>query len=71
MRAFHLAGRCTGCKACQEACPVDIPLGLLNRKVAKEVARLFGTPETGKDPTRPEPLTIFRRDEVLEGASHA
>ena len=37
MRAYHLAGRCVGCDACVTVCPMDIPLGKLNRKVAKEI----------------------------------
>jgi formate dehydrogenase subunit beta len=36
-RAFHLTGRCVGCGECERACPVDIPLTLLNRKLEKLV----------------------------------
>jgi ferredoxin len=42
VRAFHLSGRCTGCGECERACPMDIPLSLLNRKMAVESERLFG-----------------------------
>ena len=41
-RAFHLAGRCINCGACEEACPVDIPLMLLNRFLARQVKHHFG-----------------------------
>ncbi len=41
-RAFHLAGRCIGCGECERACHQNIPLGLLNRKMAKEVFDNFG-----------------------------
>ncbi len=34
IRAFHLAGRCIGCNECERACPADIPLSLLNAKMA-------------------------------------
>ena len=34
IRAFHLAGRCIGCNECERVCPMDIPLSLLNRKMA-------------------------------------
>jgi formate dehydrogenase (coenzyme F420) beta subunit len=33
IRAFHLAGRCVGCNECERACPVGIPLSLLNRRM--------------------------------------
>jgi formate dehydrogenase (coenzyme F420) beta subunit len=40
-RAFHLAGRCIECGECERACPQDIPLMELNRKLAKDVKELF------------------------------
>jgi len=64
MRAYHLAGRCVECDACGEACPMDIPLSLLNRKLAKEVEDLFGF-RAGGDPDTPPPLATFRKDEEL------
>ena len=65
LRAFHLAGRCGDCQACSQACPVGVPLYLLNQKVAQEVARLFDGYQAGVDPGADLPLTTFRRDEVL------
>ena len=41
-RAYHLAGRCVGCDECERVCPMDIPIGLLNRKLAQEVETTFG-----------------------------
>ena len=66
LRAFHLAGRCGDCQACTQACPVGVPLYLLNQKVAQEVARLFDGYVAGADPGLSLPLTTFRRDETLE-----
>ncbi len=40
-RAMHLTGRCTGCGACSEACPLDIPIHLLTRKMADNLVRDF------------------------------
>jgi ferredoxin len=64
MRAYHLAGRCAGCNACEEACPMDIPISLLNRKIAREVEALFDY-RVGQDATTPPPLATFRKDEEL------
>ncbi len=64
MRAYHLAGRCVECHACDNACPVHIPLSLLNRKIAKEVERLFDY-TAGGDADTPPPLATFRKDEDL------
>jgi ferredoxin len=64
MRAFHLAGRCVACDACEAVCPMDIPLSKLNRKLAKEVEELFGY-HTGDDPESAPPLTTFDPQEQL------
>ncbi|MGD9048864.1 MAG: 4Fe-4S dicluster domain-containing protein [Anaerolineae bacterium] len=64
MRAYHLAGRCVECHACDQACPMHIPLSLLNRKIAKEVATLFNY-VAGGDPAIPPPLATFEKDEAL------
>jgi len=42
IRAFHLAGRCTECGACEAACPQGIPLMLLNASLARDVEDEFG-----------------------------
>lgn len=41
IRAFHLAGRCINCGECERACPVGIPLMLLNRFLARQVKSHF------------------------------
>jgi len=48
-RAFHLAGRCSECGECERVCPANIPLGRLNRKLAREVRDKYGF-EPGLDP---------------------
>jgi len=65
MRAYHLAGRCVGCDACEAACPMDIPLGKLNRKVAKEILDLFDY-RTGDTAESQPPMVCFKPDERLK-----
>jgi formate dehydrogenase (coenzyme F420) beta subunit len=42
LRAFHCAGRCTDCGACEAACPMNIPIRLLTGKLEKECREQFG-----------------------------
>ncbi len=67
MRAFHQAGRCTGCDACSTACPEGVPLYLLNQKVAREMHRLFDGYIAGLSAEQALPFTTFRKDETLAG----
>lgn len=62
IRAFHLAGRCTGCQECYRACPVNIRLDLLNRKLALDVKDAFGF-EAGADPEEKPPLAAYKLDD--------
>ena len=58
VRAMHLAGRCAGCAECERVCPMDIPLNLLNRKMANELKQLFKS-EAGFEVRETGPLTSF------------
>ncbi|MDI6785389.1 MAG: 4Fe-4S dicluster domain-containing protein [bacterium] len=42
IRAYHMASRCIGCGECQRACPMNIPLNILSKKMTKEVEEMFG-----------------------------
>jgi ferredoxin len=42
MRAMHLAGRCVNCGDCERACPLDIPLTLLNQRIIADIGNNFG-----------------------------
>jgi coenzyme F420-reducing hydrogenase delta subunit/ferredoxin len=57
-RAFHLAGRCVGCNACEQACPVGIPISLLNRKLVQEMALMFGH-QAGVEPVLSPVVTVL------------
>lgn len=41
-RFYHLAGRCVDCGECSRACPMEIPLYLFHKKIAKECEEMFG-----------------------------
>jgi ferredoxin len=58
VRAMHLAGRCAGCAECERVCPMDIPLNLLNRKMAQELKELYGH-EAGLLAKEKGPLTSY------------
>jgi len=58
VRAMHLAGRCAGCGECERVCPMDIPLNLLNRKMAKELKELFNS-EAGFEVRDKGPLNSY------------
>lgn len=64
-RAQHHAGRCAACGECARVCPADIPLGLLNREVARIVERRFGY-KLNDDPEAPEPLGVFSSQDPQE-----
>jgi ferredoxin len=42
LRAYHCAGRCTDCGACERACPVGINMRLLTKKLNKDCLDLYG-----------------------------
>ncbi len=58
VRAMHLAGRCAGCAECERVCPMDIPLNLLNRKMAKELKELYAY-EAGFEVQEKGPLASY------------
>jgi ferredoxin len=67
-RFHHLAGRCIDCGECSRACPVDIPLYLFHKKVAKECEKMFGQAAGMKLEDKPV-LVDFRvedSDKILE-----
>jgi ferredoxin len=58
VRAMHMAGRCIDCGLCEEACPADIPLRTLYKKVADIVCVEFGY-KTGFSVDEKSPFNII------------
>jgi len=58
VRAMHLSGRCAGCAECERVCPMDIPLNLLNRKMAKELKEMYDY-EAGFEVNDKGPLSSY------------
>ncbi|MCB2189704.1 MAG: 4Fe-4S ferredoxin [Deltaproteobacteria bacterium] len=59
LRAFHCAGRCTDCGACESACPVGIKMRRLTSKIEKDVRSLYGY-EPGIDLKAEPPMNVYR-----------
>ncbi len=62
LRAFHCAGRCTDCGACERACPVGINMRVFTKKLEKDCFEQFGW-ETGLSLDERPPLDSFRADD--------
>mgnify|MGYP006281778359 CR=1 FL=1 len=58
LRAFHCAGRCTDCGACESACPVGIKMRHLTSKIEKDIRELFDY-QPGLDLESNPPLTVY------------
>ena len=64
-RAYHLAGRCVGCDECERACPMGIPISLLNQLIAAEIETTFDF-RAGLAVT-PSPIVTVLSGEYKEG----
>jgi formate dehydrogenase subunit beta len=62
LRAYHCAGRCTDCGACERVCPVGIPVRQFTRRLNKDVLDLFGW-EAGLSLDQRPPLDVYRPDD--------
>ncbi|MBI5599707.1 MAG: 4Fe-4S dicluster domain-containing protein [Deltaproteobacteria bacterium] len=61
-RAMHLVGRCTFCGECERACPVNIPLNVINQKMCLVVKDAFNY-RSGYDPNEHPPMIVFSPDD--------
>ena len=65
LRAYHCAGRCTDCGACERACPVGISMRQFTKKLNKDAESLFSW-EAGLSPDQRPPLDVYRPDDYDE-----
>jgi coenzyme F420-reducing hydrogenase beta subunit len=62
LRAYHCAGRCTDCGACERACPVGIPVRHFTKKLNKDALEIFSW-EAGLSLEQRPPLDVYRVDD--------
>jgi formate dehydrogenase subunit beta len=62
LRAFHCAGRCTDCGACERVCPVGIPVRQFTKKLNKDALELFSW-EAGLSLEERPPLDVYKVDD--------
>jgi formate dehydrogenase subunit beta len=65
VRMIHDAGRCTDCGACERACPVNIPLRSLSKKMEELVAELFDY-RAGTDKEASPLMAAYEQQEAEE-----
>lgn len=62
LRAYHCAGRCTDCGACERVCPVGIKMRQFTKKLNKDALELFSW-EAGLTLDERPPLDVYRPDD--------
>jgi len=62
LRAYHCAGRCTDCGACDRVCPVGISVRQFTKKLNKDTLGLFSW-EAGLDIGQRPPLDVYKVDD--------
>lgn len=62
LRAFHCAGRCTDCGACERACPMGINVRQFTKKLNKDALELFSW-EAGMSEEKRPPMDVYKTDD--------
>jgi len=65
VRSLHMAGRCVDCGACSRACPMNIDLRILTKKIEKIVKERFDF-EAGLDPEETPVMGAFKQEDSEE-----
>jgi formate dehydrogenase subunit beta len=62
LRAYHCAGRCTDCGACERACPMGIKVRQFTKKLNKDAEEFFDW-EAGLSIEQRPPLDVYKVDD--------
>jgi coenzyme F420-reducing hydrogenase beta subunit len=62
LRAYHCAGRCTDCGACERVCPMGITMRQFTKKLNKDAQALFSW-EAGLSLDQRPPLDVYQPDD--------
>ena len=62
LRAYHCAGRCTDCGACERVCPMGISMRQFTKKLNRDSQELFSW-EAGLTLDERPPLDVYRPDD--------
>ena len=62
LRAYHCAGRCTDCGACERVCPMGIKIREFTKKLNKDCLELYGW-EAGLSLDQRPPLDTYKADD--------
>ncbi len=64
-RVNHMGLSCVGCGQCENACPMDIPVGLLFQTLSEPNQKRFDY-EPGRSLEEPIPITVYKEHELEE-----
>lgn len=64
-RMMHMSHSCVSCGACEDACPVSIPVAQIFSMIADETQGLFDY-VSGRSLDEPLPLVAYKEEELLE-----
>ena len=64
-RMTHMSLSCVSCGACEDACPVDIPVAQIFCMISDETQGLFDY-VSGRSVDEPIPLVAYKEDELVE-----
>jgi len=64
-RMMHMSLSCVSCGACEDACPMSIPVAQIFSMIADEIQGLFDY-VSGRDLDEPVPLVAYKEEELHE-----